>query len=214
MNTEGHYGGSKKSHSRRKNKRNQEDDREMLELAKNILFFEKQMQVAEEENQRYVWVMKREVRWNSLQVKLQQNMFVELEKELRGAKSEMEVTCCEPEQGPLLGEDDEAEKERPIESLINSVKNTDKLMEEMTVRPNETKRSYVFETGDLFVIVGFVANNGQYFETVLNFDEFKYDGDSLSKEERSEVLRQKELIDELLYGGTQSIKYDLRMKVE
>ena len=39
----------------------------------------------------------------------------------------MEVSYCEPEQVPLLGEDDEVEKERPIESLINSVKNTDKL---------------------------------------------------------------------------------------
>ena len=56
----------------------------------------------------------------------------------------MEVSCCEPEQGPLLGEDDEAEKERTTESLMNYVKNTNILMEEMTVRPNETKRSYVF----------------------------------------------------------------------
>ena len=36
------------------------------------------------------------------------------------------------------------------------------------MRPNEIKRSYVFETDDLFVIAGFVANNGQSFETVLN----------------------------------------------
>ena len=43
-----------------------------------------------------------------------------------------------------FGEDDEAEKERPIEILINSIKNTDKIMEEMNMRPNESKRSYVF----------------------------------------------------------------------
>ena len=54
----------------------------------------------------------------------------------------------------MIGEDDEAQKERPIESLMNSVKSTDQLMEEMNVRPNETKRSYVFETDDLFVITG------------------------------------------------------------
>ena len=59
----------------------------------------------------------------------------------------------------MLGEDDEAKKERPIESLINSVKNTDKIMEEMTVRSYETKRSYVFETNDLFVIRVFVADD-------------------------------------------------------
>ena len=116
----------------------------MLELEKDILCFEKHMQAAEEENLRYGWVMKREVRWHSLQVKLQQNMFFELKKELREVESGMEVSYCELEQGPLLGEDDEVENERLIESLMNSLKSTDKLMEEMTMRPYETKRSYVF----------------------------------------------------------------------
>ena len=77
----------------------------MLELANGILCFEKQMQAAEEENQRCGWVVKNKVRWHSLHVKLQQKMFVELKKELREAESEMEVSYCEPEQGPLLGED-------------------------------------------------------------------------------------------------------------
>ena len=119
--------------------------------------------------------MRKKVRWNLVQVKLQQKMFDELEKELREAESEIEVSYCELEQGPLLGEDDEAEKERPIESLMNSVKNTYLFMEEMTVKSNETKRSYVFEIDDLFVIAVFVANNGQSFETVLKFDGVKYD---------------------------------------
>ena len=59
------------------------------------------------------------------------------------------------------------------------------------------------------MIAGFVADDRQSFETVL-----KYDEDSLSNEERSEVLQQKELIDELLDGGTQSIEDDLEMKAE
>ena len=79
----------------------------------------------------------------------------------------------------MLGDDDEAEKERLIESLMDSIKSTNQLMEEMTMRSNETKRSYVFETDDLFVIAGFVANNGESFETILKFDEVKYDEDSL-----------------------------------
>ena len=133
--------------------------------------------------------MKREVRWNSLQVNLQQKMYFELKKELKEVESEMEVSYCEPEQGPLLGEDDEVEKERPIESLINSIKNIDKFMEDMTMRPNETKRSYVFEIDDLFVITGFVADEGKSFETVLKFDEVIYDEESVSNEERSEVLQ-------------------------
>ena len=132
------------------------------------------MQVAEEENHRYGWVMERKVRLNSLQVKLQQKMVAGLKKELREVESEMEVSYCELEQGPFLGKDDEAEKQRPIENLINSLKNTDKLMEEMTVRSNETKRSYVFETDDLFVIIVFVADDGKSFETILKLDEGKY----------------------------------------
>ena len=109
----------------------------------------------------------------------------------------------------MLGEDDEAEKERPIESLINFVKSTNKLMKEMTMRPNETKRSYVFEIDDLFVFAGFVANDGHAFETVLKFDK-----ESLSNEERSKILQQKELIDELLDGGTHSIEDEMKMKAE
>ena len=54
--------------------------------------------------------MKREVRWHSLQVKLQQKTFVGLKKELREVEYEMEFSYCEPEQGPLLGEDDEKKK--------------------------------------------------------------------------------------------------------
>ena len=98
---------------------------------------------------------------------------------------------------------------------MDSIKNTDLLMEEMIVRSCETKRFYVFQTDDLFVIAVFVANNGQSFETILKIDEVKYDEDSLSNEERSEVLQQKELIDELhLDGGTQSVEDDLKMKEE
>ena len=115
-------------------------------------------------------------------------MFAELKKELREVESEMEVSYCELEQGPLLGEDDEAEKERPIESLINSIKSTNLLMKEITMRPNETKRSYVFQTDYLFVITGFVADDRKSFETSL-FDEFKYDEEILSNEERSEVMQ-------------------------
>ena len=126
----------------------------------------------------------------------------------------MEVSYCEPEQGPLLGEDDEVEKERPIESLMNFVKSTNLLMEEMIVRPNETKMSYVFETNDFFVIIGFVADGGKSFETVLKFDEVMYDEESLSNEERSDVLQENELIDELLDVGTQLVEDDMKIKEE
>ena len=71
-------------------------------------------------------------------------MYARLKEELREVESEMEVSYCEPEQGPLLRDDDEEENERVIESLVDSIKSTYQLMEEMSVRSNETKRSYVF----------------------------------------------------------------------
>ena len=123
----------------------------------------------------------------------------------------MDVLVCEPKHDPLLGEDvsEDAEKERLIESIMNSVKSTYQLMEEMTTRPNETKRSYAFGTDDLFVITGFVAHDRNSFETIWKFDE-----ESLSKEEMYEVLQQKELIDVFLDGGTQSIEDDMNINEE
>ena len=41
--------------------------------------------------------MKREVRWNSLHVKIHQKMFAELKKEIIEVEFEMEVSYCEPE---------------------------------------------------------------------------------------------------------------------
>ena len=64
------------------------------------------------------------------------------------------------------------------------------------------------------MITGFVPDDRQSFETVLKVHEVKYDEEGLSNEERYEVLKKKELIDELLYGGTQSIGVDLKMKEE
>ena len=61
-------------------------------------------------------------------------MYSRLKEELMEAEFEMEVSYCEPKQGPLLGEDDEAEKERLIESIMDFVKSTDQLMEDMTVK--------------------------------------------------------------------------------
>ena len=118
MTTEIHCKDSKKSHSERKKKQRQEGDIELLELAKDILCFEKQMQDAEEENQRYGWVIKNKVRWHTLQVKLQQKMFAELKKELREAESEMGVSYCEREQVPFLGEDHETYEE-VIDDFLN-----------------------------------------------------------------------------------------------
>ena len=52
------------------------------------------------------------------------------------------------------------------------------------------------------MIVGFVADDGQSFQTILKFEEVIYDEEILSNEERYKVLQQKKLISEFLDGGT------------
>ena len=107
-----------------------------------------------------------------------------LKEELKIVEFEMDVLVCEPVHGPLFREDvsDDVEKEILVESLMDFIKSTYQIMEEMTARTNETNRSYVFETDDLFVIIGFVGDDRKYFEIVL------YDEENISNEERSKVL--------------------------
>ena len=143
--------GLEKSHNRIKKKESQEAcSKEFLELEKYSLCFEKHMQAStEENNQRYGWVMKREVRWNSLQVKLQQNMFVELKKELREVEPEMEVSCCETEQIPLLEDDDETK----IEDYFLNTLICLELPDEDLVKTTD-EESNVFRTDELCVFAG------------------------------------------------------------
>ena len=104
---------SKEGHNKRKyvkvediNRLSQEEyDRELVDIGLQLVRLEMLLQ---KENQRYGWIMKRKVRWHSLQVKLQQMIFSRLKEQLMIAESEMEISYCEPEHGPLLGEDDEA----------------------------------------------------------------------------------------------------------
>ena len=151
MITGSHCKGSKTSHNIRKdvmvkdiNRMIQEEyDRELVDIGLQLIRLEMLLQ---KEHQRYGWIMKnKNLRWKLLQVKLQQMMSIILKEDLRIAKSNIDVLICEPEHGPLLGEYvSEDDEERLIESLMDSVEITNQLMEEMVVRPNETKRSYIF----------------------------------------------------------------------
>jgi hypothetical protein len=63
---------------------------------------------------------KKKVRWHSLQVKLRKRMCVRVQEELRAIEYGMDVFVCEPEQGMVLGEDeDEDVEEIFLDSLMN-----------------------------------------------------------------------------------------------
>ena len=60
------------------------------------------------------------MRLHSLEVKLRKNIYARLKGEIKEAESEIEVSYCELEHGPLVGEDDEIDEEI-IGDFLNSL---------------------------------------------------------------------------------------------
>ena len=86
------------------------------------------------------------MRWYSLQVKLRKNIYAILKEELREVESEMEVSYCELELGPFLGDDDETYEEI-IDDFMNSLINSEPHEDNMDETPDE--KYYVFESNSL-----------------------------------------------------------------
>ena len=85
------------------------------------------------ESQIIGWVLKQnQVKWHKLQRKLQQRQVRWLMEKLREAELEMEVSICEPEQGEVLGEDEDLK----------------------TKTSSETKESHDFKSENLCMFVG------------------------------------------------------------
>ena len=84
-------------------------------------------------------------------MKLRKNIYVRLKEELREVESGIEVSYCEPEQGPLLGEDDEIDKEI-MDDFLNSLISSEPHEDNMDETPYE--KYYVFESNALCMIVG------------------------------------------------------------
>jgi len=81
------------------------------EINKEIAEMKEQLNVLMmilEESQRLGWVLKKKlVKWHNLQRRLRQKQVKWLMENLREAELEMEVSICEPEQGEVMGEDED-----------------------------------------------------------------------------------------------------------
>jgi len=73
-----------------------------------------------EENQILGWVLKKSVKWHKLQKRLQHRQVKWLVEKLREAESEMEVSICGPEQGEILGEEDNGRLAKDLMDYWNS----------------------------------------------------------------------------------------------
>ena len=110
-------------------------------------------------------------------------MFAELKKEVRGIEFEIEVSYCEPEQGPLLEENDETKIEDDfMNSLISS-----ELAEEYLV----DEKYDVFISNDLCVTTGNEEHLGDVFKQVD--EEMKHRMDVLKNKTKTRALTKEDV---------------------
>jgi len=104
-------------------------------------------------------------------------------------EEDVELSICEPECGPLLFESDEELEE------LNHMNDSEELEDLITEASNETRRSCIFKTNDLFTIAG-LEEDRQSFKVVKNIKEY------LPEDESFEVEYDKETEKELVrYSG-------------
>ena len=124
----------------------------------------------------------------------------------REAEAKMEDSICRPEQGEILGEED---NERSGEDLMNYWNSSEQLEDMLTREADEAMKPCDFNSHSLCMFVGYAEDDGQSSETVTNRNEaleVKYDGECLLEEECVDLLQQKEFIDEILFGVRQSVE--------
>jgi hypothetical protein len=143
MTTNGHEKGSKESHKHmgksakevgKGNMSDEEFDREMVELKKQISVINEFLQESDEDH-RCRWTMRKKVKWNIFYVKMKHRLNAWLRKEELGA-TEMRLHYCEPKQGSIFGEDEDGDT-------------------------NEIQESHVFEINTFFVNTSSVGTRNE-----------------------------------------------------
>jgi hypothetical protein len=124
----------------------------------------------QEEDQRKGWTIgRKEVRWNSLQVKLRQRMVERLRRKLSSVDFKMQVVYCELEERDVLREGYE-EKGRLAESLMDSLRSSYQHDDDLlTEDVDEDTIPHKFYDNPFFVVGG--EEIGHLYETVMQFGE-------------------------------------------
>ena len=114
MITEDHIKGSRRGHE---NLSQDRLDRRLAGIKVQLELMEGLLQ-KNGEDQRYGWILPKKVTWYMLQKKLRQRINVQWKRgklirdELQQERDAEDINICEPEQGPILGEDSNDEKDR------------------------------------------------------------------------------------------------------
>jgi hypothetical protein len=163
MITKNHNTGSKKCYEKWSQDRL---DKRLAEIELQLEIFEELLQ-RNGEDQRYGWILPKKVKWHTLQVKLKNRFNTKMRRALRTIEYEDKGCICEPEQGQILGED-----------------------EDESEGIDEIQESHIFKSDKLFMNAGFagVKNEGQLSKTVMKIEG---DGNMFSKpteEEHGQIL--------------------------
>jgi len=112
----------------------------------------------------------------------------------------MEVSICRPEQGEMLGEED---NKRSSKDLMDYWHSSEQFEGMMTMEVDEAVNPCDFNSHSLCTLAGYAEVDVQTSETIMSRNEapeVKYDGESLLEEEGADLLQQKEFIDEIMFG--------------
>lgn len=185
MTSDNHNRGFERDHSKGKKEKDakangtrmsdEEYDKEMAEIAVQLELLMEMLQ-GNEIKQKYGYVMRKKVKWKRLQEKRNQQVNMQLIKDMRDlekilhaklekkkyervelqkkgyAEEHVEVLICEPECGPLLFESD---KETTELGHMNDLEKTKDLMIEAS---NESIRTYDFKTDNVCMVAGLEEN--------------------------------------------------------
>jgi hypothetical protein len=165
MTIDGHRKSSSVSH------REMSDEEFNREIAKMKAYLSVLMEMLQEseEDQIFGWMLrKKKVKWNMLQVKLKHGLRARLRKEPKAVECEMLFCICEPENGSVLGEDeDKYVDEIPDESLMNYLESSYQHETMMSEASNEAIGSYVFNTDDFCMVAGHKSDEDGQPSTVF-----------------------------------------------
>jgi hypothetical protein len=162
MIAENHSKGSEKCHEKLSQDR---FDKRLAEIELQLEIFEELLQ-RNGEDQRYGWILQKKVKWHTLQVKLKDRFNTKMRRALRTIEYEDKGCICEPEQGPIFGDEGESEG------------------------IDEIQESHIFKSDKLFMNAGFagVKNEEQLSKTVMKIEGDRNMFSKPTKEEHGQNL--------------------------
>ena len=133
-------------------------DRRLAEIEVQLEIMEGLLQ-GDKEDQRYGWIFPKKVKWHMLQMKLKNKFNPKWRETFRAVEHEDKSCMCEPEQGKILGEDEDEGK-----------------------GADEIQKSHIFKSDILCMVTGTMNEEGQFTDIVIKNEEVKQNLNSILEE--------------------------------